>query len=407
MTIGSKATAWAGRLLLAAMLTIGIAAPAGADDYPVGTSETMWSDPNMIGSYRHWDEIYPVRVIPRADAPLPLAYGTPVDEIVYRRGDRQFTIDEYFERTRATGVIVIRDDAIVFERYGHGAGEASLMTSMSVAKSFVSTLVGFAIQDGLIESVDDPIDRYIPDLAGTGYETVPIRAVLQMSSGVRFVEDYGSPNADSMKLWLETVHYRTKRLNDFIVEMQRRDPPYADFNYKGVDTAALGWLVTKVTGRTLSDYLAEKIWKPLGMEADANWGLDGRGADATEIAFCCLNARLRDYARFGLFMLHRGNWNGAQLLSADWIAEATVPNSDQVAYGALHEGYGPGYGYQWWALPGPDGAYTAIGVNGQFLYINPARNMVVAASHVWKEFWSSPLEREFFALIDAFIEATE
>ena len=396
--------------LTLAAAALGFASISPADDateFPVGTADSMWKDPYMIGSYRHWDEIYPVRTIPRGDEVSDLEYGTPIEDLTYTSGGEQRTIDEYFERTQAVGLIVIKDDAVVFERYALGADEDSLFTSMSVAKSIVSTLVGFAIEDGLIESVDDPIETYVPGLKGTGYEGVPIKAILQMSSGVKFIEIYNSPTSDINRLWLEAVHHRTKRLNDFVAEMERQQDPYFDFNYKGIDTAALGWLLASVTGKTLSDYASEKIWRPLGMEADANWGLDGRSEDATEIAFCCVNATLRDYARFGLFFLHRGEWNGAQLLSADWVEEATVANDDQVMPGKLYLGSPFGYGYQWWTLAGDRPAFSAIGINGQFIYVIPEKNMVIAANHVWEDFWEFTMQREFYALVDGFVAATD
>lgn len=396
-------------LVLAAALS-GVVSPTVADDetqYPVGTGESMWFDPYMIGSYRHWDEIYPVRTIARAGDVSTLEYGTQIEQMTYTRGDKERDLDEYLEMSRATGLIVIKDDEIVYERYALGADENSHFTSMSVAKSIVSTLVGFAIDDGLIESIDDPIDKYVPGLVGSAYEGIPIKAILQMSSGIRFTEDYVSTTSDSYKIWVETVYYRTKRLNDFVAAMPRSQAPYVHFNYKGVDTAALGWLITSVTGKNLSDYAAQKIWGPLGMEEDANWGVDGRGEDATEIAFCCVNATLRDYARFGLFMLHRGEWNGEQLLSKDWVEEATVANGDQVMPGKLYAGYPLGYGYQWWTFAGDRPAYSAIGVNGQFIYVIPEKNMVIAANHVWEKFWDNYLENEFYALIDGFVAATD
>jgi CubicO group peptidase (beta-lactamase class C family) len=384
-----------------------LASVAQAEEYPVGTADSMWHDPYMIGSYRHWDEIYPVRDIPRSGPVSALDRAPPIQNLTYMRGTTERSIDKYFELSRATGLVVIRDDAIVFERYALGADDASKFTSMSVAKSIVSTLVGFAIDDGLIESVGDPIDRYVPELAGTGYDGVPIKAVLQMSSGMAFIEDYTASGSDSTRLWLETAHYRSTPLNTFVTQMERKQDPFADFNYKGIDTAALGWLIAAVTGRSLSAYAAEKLWGPLGMEADASWGIDGRGDAASELAFCCVQATLRDFARFGLFMLHRGEWNGTTLLSAGWVDAATAIDGDQVAFGRLYAGYPLGYGYQWWLLPGDDGAYMAVGINGQFVYVNPARNMVVAATHVWRSFWDAGLEKEFYALIDGFIAATE
>jgi CubicO group peptidase (beta-lactamase class C family) len=163
----------------------------------------------------------------------------------------------------------------------------------------------------------------------------------------------------------------------------------------------LGLLVHQVTGKSLSAYLAEKIWAPLGMEGDAGWVTEDRSDKALEAPFCCLNARLRDYARFGQFMLQGGAWNGKQLLPANWVSEATRPDRSQVDFGALYSGYPMGYQYQWWVSPGADHAFTAEGVNGQFIYVNPAKKLVVVMTSVWPEFWDNRLAKESFALFDA------
>jgi CubicO group peptidase (beta-lactamase class C family) len=167
----------------------------------------------------------------------------------------------------------------------------------------------------------------------------------------------------------------------------------------------LGWLVSTVTKKSLAAYLSEKVWAPLGMEADANWNLDGQGSDAHEIAFCCLNATLRDYARFGQFLLNNGFWNGKQLLPAGWVSEATHPDRPQVMPGKLHEGWTLGYQYQWWVFPdGPDslGGFTAQGINGQFLYVNPEEKLVIVATNVWHDFWDDDLEVELYDIFAAF-----
>lgn len=379
-----------------------------ADDYPVGTRSNMWRDPYMIGSYRNWDRIYPVRVVPRSGAvsELPRA-AEPVRVESFEHDGKSIAVDDYFARARTTGLLVLKDGKIVYERYLLGADENSRFTSMSVAKSIVATLVGFAISDGLIESVDQPISAYLPELAGTGYDGVPIKAVLQMSSGVDFTEDYGGGSSDFMRLWNDVVAYQRVRLAEAVAGAKPGVPPFAVFNYKGIDTAALGWLVTRVTGETLSDYLAEKLWGPLGMEADANWGVEDRSAKAAEIAFCCFNATLRDYGRLGLFMEQRGNWQGRQLLPAAWVDEATRPDRPQVAPGKLYQGYSLGYQYQWWTFPGPDHAFTGQGVNGQFLYVNPAKRLVIVMTSVWRDYWNDRLEMETYGLFDALAKATE
>ena len=383
-----------------------LAGAAQADDAPFGNRDTMWRDENYIGALRHMGEIYFARPIRRGDTVSELPRGTMIDSLTYRHGGREIAIEDYFARANTTGLLVLKDGKIVYEHYGLGADDHSLLTSWSMAKSFTSTLVGFAIGDGLIASVDDPIDQYVPELKGSGYEGVPIKAVLQMSSGVDFVEDYDRSDSDSNILWASTIATNNRSVTEFLQKAKHGKPPFEAFNYSGLDTLALGWLVNKVTGKTLADYLSEKVWVPLGMEAEATWNLDGKGADAHEIAFCCINATLWDYARFGQLLSSDGAWGGKQLLPQGWIAEATHPDRPQVMPGRLHEDWTLGYQYQWWVFPdqGPDaiGGFTAQGINGQFLYINPAEKLVVVTTAVWHRFWDDDLEREFYEIVESF-----
>jgi CubicO group peptidase (beta-lactamase class C family) len=391
---------------LAVGLVLGIASTAArADDAPFGNRDTMWRSENYVGALRHMGEIYFGRPVKRGDTVSELPRGATIDGLTYRHGGKENLIEDYFSRARSTGLIVLKDGKIVYERYLLGADAQSRFTSWSMAKSFTSTLVGFALGDGLIKSVDDPIDQYVPGLKGSGFEGVPIKAVLQMSSGVDFVEDYDRPESDINTLWASTIQYNTKPVTDFLAKARHGKPPFSAFNYSGLDTSALGWLVSTVTKKPLADYLSEKVWQPLGMEADASWNLDGPGAEAHEIAFCCLNATLRDYARFGQFLLDNGSAGGKQLLPAGWVQEATYPDRPQVMPGKLHEGWTLGYQYQWWVFPeGADslGGFTAQGINGQFLYVNPEERLVIVATNAWRMFWDDDLESEQYDIFAAF-----
>ncbi len=391
-------------LAAAAVVAGATALPAAADDYPVGDKGTMWEEANLIGSYRHFGEIFASRPI-RRGTPAELPRGPRLDLQTYDLRGTPRELEAYFERSRTTGFIVLKNGRIMFERYRLGADEHSLFTSMSVAKSFVSTLVGFAIADGLIGSTDDPISDYIPELAGSAYDGVPIKAVLQMSSGVSFIEDYDASVSDSNIVWRESLELNATPLNDFVRKSKRRQEPFARFHYAGIETMALGWLVSRATGKTLADYLSEKVWVPLGMEADANWVTDGEGAEASEAAFCCLNATLRDYARFGQLMAQDGVWQGKRLLPEGWVKEATRPDRPQVQPGKLYAGYDIGYQYQWWTFPGDDHAFTGNGVNGQFLYVNPAEQLVIVVTSAWPDWWSDDLETHTYAVFAAFAEA--
>lgn len=396
----SAGTAASGAALFALFLTTGLSS-ARAEGYPVGDKGSMWADPYLVGSYRHMDEIYPSRRVPRSGAVSELPVGEPLALETFPVAGVPMKLEDFVARARTTGLIVLKDGKIVFERYWQGADAGSRFASWSMAKSFVSTLVGFAIGDGLIRSVEDPVTDYLPELKGSGYDGVPIKAVLQMSSGVAFREDYVDSSSDALVMWNDVLQYNKRRFADFAVNSQRAVEPFARFNYAGLDSVVLGLLVHRVTGKSLSAYLAEKLWGPLGMEGDASWLTEGRSDQALEAPFCCLNARLRDYARFGQFMLQNGAWNGRQLLPKGWVAEATYPAGSQVAFGKLYPGDPMGYQYQWWIEPGPDRAYAAEGVNGQFIYVNPAKTLVVVMTSVWKAFWDDRLAIQSWALFDA------
>ncbi len=384
----------------ALLILAGVASADQVDEneYPVGDRTTMWADPYLIGSLRHVGEIFASRPVRRGGVASILPRGEQMLALEYDVNGQSHRLEDYLERTRTTGLIVVKDGQIVLERYRLGADDRSLLMSMSVSKSFVSTLVAFAISDGLIKSVEDPITDYLPKLRGSGYEGVPIKAILQMSSGVDFFESYGTPTSDFNRMWNESVRDNKTPINQFVREVGRLREPYERFYYAAVETVALGWLVSRVTGKTLSDYMSEKLWGPLGMEADANWVTDGQGETASEVAFCCLSATLRDYARFGLLMAQDGMWRGKRLLPAGWIDSATRPDRPQVQPGRLSRGYGIGYQYHWWTLPD---AFMAQGVNGQFLYVDPDEQLVIVITSAWREWWSGILENHTLALVDS------
>jgi CubicO group peptidase (beta-lactamase class C family) len=374
---------------------------AAAEDFPIGDKNSMWDDPYIIGSYRHMGEIYASRLVPRSGPVSELPVGEPLALDSFPVSGVKMKLEDFVARARTTGLLVLADGKIVLERYWHGADATSRFASWSVAKSFVSALVGFAVGDGLIKGVEDPVTDYLPELKGSGYDGVPIKAILQMSSGVAFSENYENSSSDVLVMWNAVLQNNNRSFSYFAVKSKSEFKPYEKFKYKGLDSVVLGMLVQRVTGKNLSTDLAEKIWGPLGMEDDASWLTEDRTQQALEAPFCCLNARLRDYARFGQFMLQGGAWNGKQLLPAGWVAEATRPDRKQVDFGALYPGYPFGYQYQWWVPPGADRAFVAEGINGQFIYINPAKQLVIVMTNVWSHDWDKRLAKESFALFAA------
>ena len=258
------------------------------------------------------------------------------------------------------------------ERYGLGYGPEGRWTSFSVAKSVTSTLVGAAVKDGYIQSLDDAVTRYIPGLRGSAYDQVSVRQLLTMTSGVTWNEDYTNPKSDVALLFSTPADPGLDSTVSYMRRLPREAAPGAKWVYKTGETNLIGVLVTSATGKSLSAYLSEKIWKPYGMEKDALWMIDERGQEA---GGCCLSMTLRDYGRVGEFLRTGGIGAGGPVLPEGWIAEATRQQAP------TDEGFG--YGYQWWTQAG--GVYNGIGIFGQRLHVDPARKLVIVLSSAWPE----------------------
>jgi CubicO group peptidase (beta-lactamase class C family) len=336
--------------------------PAEDGEYlpPPGSDILFWTPTQKVAGFRNIDQLYPTRLIPAGGAVYPLPETlTDLSGVMISHEDQTMTLDDYFQHANVAGLLVLKDGQVVYERYGLGNTEETQWISFSVAKSVVSMLVGAAIQDGWISSVDDKVTDYLPRLKGTGYEGATIRNLLQMSSGVPWNEDYEDPKSD-----VATADWAPLALYGKLAGRQRTAPPGEVFNYNTAETNLVGTLLRAAVGNNLSTYLTEKIWQPFGMEADAYWELTGPGGG--EFGGCCISATLRDYGRLGLFALHNGTTPaGVQVLPETWMAESTTPSK-----GADY------YGYFWWL--NPDGTYEADGIFGQGIYVDPANNVVIA-----------------------------
>jgi CubicO group peptidase (beta-lactamase class C family) len=307
-------------------------------------------------------------------------------------------IDQTLAGQRIAGLVILQDGKVRLERYGLGFDAKGRWTSFSVAKSFTSTLVGAAVEDGSIKSLDDKVSTYIPDMKGSAYDDVSIRQLLTMSSGVRWNEDYEDPKADVALFNTAKPDPGVDATVSYLRKLPRAHPPGTVWHYNTGETNLIGVLVSSATKKPLSQYLQEKIWQPGGMEAKATWL---KGATGHEIAGCCLQATTRDFARFGLFVLNGGPPNGAKIVPADWFAAATTKQKD------IGEP-GHGYGYQWWTYD--DGSVAAQGIFGQGIFIDPKRRLVIASNANWTRATEGPegdAREAFYKQVQAAIDAEQ
>jgi len=322
--------------------------------------DLFWTTAQKVAGFRNQEKLAWTRRVEAGGTAYPL----PVKKIDLSHFQFDYegsaiTLEEYIRRQNVAGLLIIKDGNIVYERYELGNTADSRWLSWSVAKSVTSLLVGAAIQDGYIESVDEMVSDYLPRLKNSSYDDVTIRHLMQMASGVEWNEDYADPEAD-----INTIEWDTLSVYEQLRDKPRAADPGTLFNYNTAETNLVGTLLRSAIGNNLSTYLTEKIWRPFGMESIALWELSEPGGG--EFGGSSISATLRDYGRIGLFAMRNGKLpDGTQVLPADWITESTTPS--------------PGYeyyGYLWW-LRG-EGAFAASGIFGQGIHIDPAHNLVIA-----------------------------
>ena len=353
--------------------------------FTTGRFSTWTREQNRVG-YRNVQNIRPTNLVRagRHSSPLPLNL-LDLSSFRYTYAGRERTIDDYISDMNVAGLLVLHDGQIVLERYANGHSASSAWTSFSVAKSVVSMLFGAAIADGSIRSLNDTVTRYVAALRGSEYDRVTIRQILQMSSGVKWNEDYDDPRSDINSL---PGRFGIDSLLAYMKRLPRSAPPGTLFNYSSGETEVAGAVLRSATRRPLARYLSEKIWTPAGMEANAYWMT--LGTSDAEWADCCLSATLRDYGRIGLVAMSGGVApNGKRILPAGWITESTTPAPTSSTYG-----------YLWWIAAQP-GSFGATGIHGQNIYVDPARSIVF----VTQSFWDKATSTELIAHRNAFREA--
>lgn len=377
-------------LLLLAALTLfacsGSPQPYSDADLPPSLL-TLTSD-QQLEVYRNIEATYAVKTVRRGSSVRPLAIaGEPLEPKVTWRERTYDNLDEFMQAARMTGVLVIKDGAIVLERYAFGRKPEDRWTSFSVAKSVTAVLLGAAIQDGYIKSLDEPVTKYIPELNGSGYDGVNIRQLITMTSGVKWNEDYADPNSDVARASYWPGEPGMNPLVSYMRRLTREAEPGSKFVYKTGETDMAGILVANATGKGLAQYLSEKVWQPYGMERDAIWMVDRGGL---ERGGCCMSMTLRDYGRLGLFMLEKGQAGGKHVVPQWYVDHATSNQLDASS--------DRGYGYFWWMR---DDGFSAQGIYGQQIRIVPRDKLIVVINAAFPK----ATDRELTAAQNALFEA--
>ena len=366
-------------VILPALLTASLAWAAPDEDLlgkaqgypncpiPLGPTEQRC----LVGMYSGYDQILPARKIPK---------GASVTEL--KRAERDVGADAFMEKNRNTGLLVMKDGVVLSERYQYERKPEHRFASMSMAKTLVAMLVGIAMDEGKIGSVNDLAQQYVPALKGHPYGETKLRDLLTMSSGVKFTEVYDGRD-DMMVMVRKTFYQQGPGGVDTVITFRERAAPAGTrFYYASAETQVLGLVLRAATGKPLAEYLSEKIWQPMGAEADATWNTDAGGH---EMAFCCVNATLRDWARVGMMLANDGAIAGKQVIPAKWVREATTAQSPHLRVGMAT--FHNGYGYQTWLISHPDrggdrGRFALLGVRGQAVFVDPQTKLVVVHTAV-------------------------
>jgi CubicO group peptidase (beta-lactamase class C family) len=340
--------------------------------YPLGTQRTWFYNESVrVGSFSHLDRILPHNVIPKADQPSPLPLAAKAPSFSYSFEGKQRSIDDFLARQRITGLLIIKDGQLLVERYQYDRTAAHRLVSHSMAKSIVSLGVGLALQEKKIASLDDTVAKYVPELAGSSYGETSIRNTLRMSSGVKFSERYDG--RDDLAAFTRQ-RYRDGSIAALRAFTQRDAAPGSRFRYATSETVVLSALLRAVTGTSLSDYLATRLWQPMGAEAVATWI---KSSDGLEIGGGSFNAVLRDYGRLGILLANNGALGGKQILPRDYLLEATDWHRHPQAFAPRKATPYFGYGYQFWTYPGDVRRFALIGVYGQSIFVDPALKLVM------------------------------
>ena len=355
----------------------------------------LFSGAEQYENFNRMTELFPSATMKAAASPFEFEQGEAIElPETFVADGASVNTQTFLAETDTAALLVIQDGKVRLERYSLTGGRDVQWLSMSVAKSFTSTLVGMAVEEGAIGSIEEPVTKYVPALAGSAYDGVRIKDILQMSSGAAWNEDYNDPDSDINRFG--RILGAGGSFSEFVTTMKREQEPGTYNRYNSASTQVLGSLLMAATGRPIQEYMVDKLWEPLGMESDGYWLVDD---DNVPMVFFGLNATARDYAKIGELFRNGGVWNGEQLVSADWVKASITPDAPHLMPGdSPLSDFPMGYGYQWWVMDGDEQEFSAIGVYNQFIYVNPTKDLVIVKLSANSEYGTTAdgsTEREF------------
>lgn len=367
-----------------------------AEGYPIGNRSTFHQPKYTVGSYSHACQVYSSRPVPRGDEVFPFKRAEKEPGITYRYDGKKYTLDNYLDHQQITGLLIIKKNTVLVERYQYGRTDKHRFISLSMAKTFIGMLVGIALAEGKIASLDDTAEKYVPLLSQTPYGGVTVRQLLRMSSGVKFIGNYEG-NDDVARLWRLTPDGLGKGGAESMLsfsDLPRESAPGVRFNYSDIETQILGLVLRAAVGTSIAQYMREKLWQPMGAEADACWLVDNVGQEA---AYCCFNATLRDYGRFGILLSNDGTLGEKKIVPNSFVIDATSYQAHPTYMRPGNATPYMGYGYQTWIFPGNERSFALIGTRGQSIFVHPDLKLIMVQTAVWQKHLDKELGRERIA----------
>lgn len=343
----------------------------------------LFDEEVIVDNFQNIESIFDVSILNPSPDPLVFPKRLDYQQIeTFQYKDSTYNLSQYLQDTNHEGFLILHKDTIVFEQYTNGLTPTTTHISWSMSKSVLATMLGVAHDNGLFQ-LDEPVTKYLPQFAGTGYDGVPIKHLLQMSSGVGFNEDYTDFNSDINRFG--RMFAKGSSFEEFAKSLKNERPSGTYCHYVSIDTQVLGILLAKITGQSLTEYAQKNLWNPMGMQDEAQWVIDNTNA---EMALGGLNVTMRDYAKLGQLYLHQGELNGQRIVSADWIKAATTPDAPHLQPGdnGLSSNHF-GYGFQWWIPENDEGDFFAAGIYNQYIYVQPKKDLVIVkltANHHFK-----------------------